>query len=292
MAVGENFNKKEMIMWNIVQCAVQGRSHVKSGTPCQDKVYSCSKNKCDVIALADGAGSAKYSHFGAERITQVMGDAICENFDVLFNENDGAAVKRKLIDDITLCLDDMAKEIECERKDLASTFLLAAVCEERYIIIHIGDGVIGYLKDDELKVASHPENDEFANVTYFTTSKNVLSKINILKGNLGNINGFALMSDGTEFSFYDKRKKSLCEALKKIMLESRNSCTKLNADVEEFFETQIKQRTNDDCSLITIVRAETRVEDVAPQSMFRKLLNAIVLKIKSLFGRFFASKKK
>lgn len=41
--------------------------------------------------------------------------------------------------------------------------LLAAVSEERFLLVHIGDGVIGYLDGDTLKVASVPDNGEFAN---------------------------------------------------------------------------------------------------------------------------------
>ena len=52
-------------MWNSVQCAVQGRGHFKTDMPCQDKTNYLCKNETSVIALADGAGSATMSHFGA-----------------------------------------------------------------------------------------------------------------------------------------------------------------------------------------------------------------------------------
>ena len=264
-------------MWNIVQCAVQGRSHIKSGTPCQDKVFSWSKNKCNVIALADGAGSAKFSHFGAGSVTRFMSKAICNDFDNLFNENNGVEIKQKLIDCINHCLADLAQELKCEKTDLASTFLLAAVCVDRYILIHLGDGVIGYLKNDELKIASFPENEEFANVTYFTTSREAIQKIKIIKGNLGNISGFALMSDGTEFSFLDKRNKCLCEALKKIMVESKGHNADLNNEVREFFESHVKQKTSDDCSLITIVKAPDIGIISRIQIFIKKSLNKIFM---------------
>ena len=47
-------------MWNIIQCAVKGRSHEKVNMPCQDKTYALFENDVQTIALADGAGSAKY----------------------------------------------------------------------------------------------------------------------------------------------------------------------------------------------------------------------------------------
>ncbi len=45
-------------MWNIIQCAVKGRSHEKVNMPCQDKTYALFENDVQTIALADGAGSA------------------------------------------------------------------------------------------------------------------------------------------------------------------------------------------------------------------------------------------
>ena len=59
-------------MWNVIQCAAQGRSHIKSDIPCQDKTYSAFDNDTQVIALADGAGSAKLSHYGAETVTKFI----------------------------------------------------------------------------------------------------------------------------------------------------------------------------------------------------------------------------
>ena len=45
-------------MWKTLQCAVQGRSHIKTEIPCQDKTFTSIENGVSVIALADGAGSA------------------------------------------------------------------------------------------------------------------------------------------------------------------------------------------------------------------------------------------
>ncbi len=50
-------------MWNIIQCAVKGRSHEKVNMPCQDKTYALFENDVQTIALADGAGSAKIISF-------------------------------------------------------------------------------------------------------------------------------------------------------------------------------------------------------------------------------------
>lgn len=241
-------------MWKIVQCAVQGRSHIKTGIPCQDKTFSIIKKGVSVIALADGAGSAKLSHFGAERITKFICDDFAKNFDDYFVEEDGVSIKRELISKILVELGNLSKELECELKELASTMMFVAVKDDQFIISHIGDGVVGYLKDDELKIASQPENGEYANTTVFTTSKDALNTMKLLKGNLGNIQGFVLMSDGTEASLYNKREKRLADILKKIM----NLCMvvpqeKIEQQLINSFESTIKKATTDDCSIALMI---------------------------------------
>lgn len=188
-------------MWKLIQCAVQGRGHVKENIPCQDKTCVYHNEDVSITALADGAGSAKLSHFGAEDITHFMCIDIAKNFDSYYNNNDGVEVKKELVSKIHSRLIALAKEIECEFNDLSSTLLITAVKDVRYLIVHIGDGVIGYIKDDQIKIASQPENGEFVNTTVFTTSKNVLQTIKILRGKLDTITGFVSISDGTEAMF-------------------------------------------------------------------------------------------
>jgi len=241
-------------MWKIVQCAVQGRGHVKTEVPCQDKTFALVKNGISVIALADGAGSAKLSHFGAERITQFICCDFAENFDDYFLADDGASVKKEIISKIVVEIDSLSKELKCEIKELASTLMFVAVKNDQFIISHIGDGVVGYLKNDELKVASQPENGEFTNTTIFTISKDALTTIKLIKGNLGGIKGFVLMSDGTETSLYNKRDKRLADVLKKIM----NLCVvipveKMEEQLIKSFESTIKKATTDDCSIVLMV---------------------------------------
>ena len=59
-------------MWKKVHCAVQGRGHTKNQVPCQDKTFCYQENGVLVAALADGAGSAKLSHYGAACVTEYI----------------------------------------------------------------------------------------------------------------------------------------------------------------------------------------------------------------------------
>lgn len=244
-------------MWNIIQCAAQGRSHISSEIPCQDKTFSYSDNGMSIIALADGAGSARLSHFGAETVTEFVCCEISDQFDEYYAQTDAGYAAQQMMSGIEKTLEQKACELKCNVKELASTLLLAAVKDDRYILIHIGDGVIGYYKNGEVKTASQPDNGEFANTTIFTTSKNAVASMKMLKGVLGDIKGFVLMSDGSEASLYDKRKKVPAQALKKVM----EMCTyihleKIREHLQRDLENVIRYKTTDDCSLAILMNSD------------------------------------
>ena len=138
---------------------------------------------------------------------------------------------------------------------MSSTLLLAAVCENNFILAHIGDGVIGYLDEDDLKVASMPDNGEFSNVTTFVTSSEALASMRLFKGELKGKDAFVLMSDGTEQSLYHKHSKKLADVVKKLM---HRTCLidseVMRAQLEEAFNSVISKNTQDDCSIAILAR--------------------------------------
>ncbi|MEJ1937040.1 protein phosphatase 2C domain-containing protein, partial [Nostoc sp. NIES-2111] len=53
-------------MWKPIASSVPGASHIKYGKLCQDYSNFCTVEDVIIGAVADGAGSAKYSQIGAE----------------------------------------------------------------------------------------------------------------------------------------------------------------------------------------------------------------------------------
>lgn len=246
-------------MWKTVECAVQGTSHIRTNTPCQDKTYSTTFDNTQVVALADGAGSAVFSHYGAETAAEHVCNLLSHNFDLYFNDENGVAVKRYLISSLNDELGETAKRLKCSIDDLASTLLVVAVKKEQFIIIHIGDGIIGYLREDELKIASHPQNGEFVNETVFTTSKKAIFSMKLLKGTLNRISGFVLMSDGTETGFYDKRKQCFAAALRRIIQLSMLYVhpEELQDQLQQSFKDTLCHVTQDDCSMVILAKSDS-----------------------------------
>ncbi len=258
-------------MWSYSSCQVQGRGHIKNQVPCQDKTKAIFEDGTYVIALADGAGSAKLSHYGATCVVESISDLIVHHFDELFTHEDGRQVKLSIMEKVLAEINLKAKELNCTPQDLAATMLVVAVNEDRFIIAHIGDGVIGYLDGGTLKIASAPSNGEHANETYFVTSKDAITSMKLFKGAIKNISGFVIMSDGTEQSLYNKKNNILSSAIIKLMqrniiLDKEAMCEQLDST----FKNVIITRTNDDCSIALLSRENGALHSLGGFSIAEK----------------------
>ena len=246
--------------WKSVCCAVQGRGHVKKDIPCQDKVAWRAENNVHVIALADGAGSAEFSHYGAECVVNRMTAFVADRFFDITAQADARKVTQEILSVALQALNDEAELRSCTLKDLASTLLIAAVGDGEFFLAHLGDGVIGYLDDAGLKVATTPDNGEFSNETIFITSANAAAHLRIYKGKLNSISGFILMSDGTEQSLYNKRKKTLAPAVKRLMHRTALIDGEiLTPQLEEALSTVVAENTQDDCSIAILARTSAQL---------------------------------
>lgn len=250
-------------MWKLSSCEVQGRGHIKNQIPCQDKTKVSFANGTYIISLADGAGSAKLSHYGALCVVNSITDMFTDHFDELYEEVDGRQVKVTIMEHLLANINEKANELECTIKDLASTLLVVAVKDEKFIIVHIGDGVIGYLDDTGLKVASAPSNGEHANETYFVTSRDAITSMKLFKGECKNKSGFVIMSDGTEQSLYNKRTNTLSKAVYKLL--QRNVLIEkevMQLQLKETFENIISTNTHDDCSIALLSRDQGMLHSI------------------------------
>lgn len=260
-------------MWKTVHYAVQGQGHERDNIPCQDKTLVMARKGVQVIALADGAGSARYSHFGAEAALQGVSAFVVDYFDALINSPDGVKVKETILAKAKEALAGEAEKLNCSLQELASTLLLVAIKDDLFLLVHVGDGVIGYVKEGEIKIASTPENGEFANTTFFLTSPGVLAKTKLIKGTTAGIKGFVLMSDGTAESFYHKKTQTLAPALKKMIRWTALLAPEyMHSLIADSFNRIVKLNTFDDCSIAIIALSSERDFFELPQAEKCQLL--------------------
>lgn len=242
-------------MWKIVGATIQGTSHIKDAIPCQDFIKYSERNNVYCIALADGAGSCSHSAIGAEIACQTICNMILRDFDVIYNLEE-SKFQQKLIHAIRTRVGIKAKKEGVTKSEFSSTLLFVAHQDNKFIIGHIGDGVIGYIKDDTLLVLSEPENGEFANTTYFFTTKNYKRHLRIKKGIFEGVKAFFLMSDGSAECLFHKKDKVFSKALFTISNWINEYDEQIvNMAIKENMGDLFISHTSDDCSLIMIQKS-------------------------------------
>ncbi len=261
--------KKELHpTWRAVGAVETGRSHLREGKVCQDKICILTRNGVMTTALADGCGSAKVPELGAEVVTRRICQLLCDRFEEFLHNPAGAEVKQEILRQLYEALDECCLSHGCTREDLASTLLAVAVRGDCYLMLHIGDGVIGYVRNGRIRVASVPDNGEFANETTFVTAPDALSSLRIYKGRNELIEGFVLMSDGCEASFYNRANVVLAPVLtRQIYRLGITSEAFFRPSLEQSMAETIRYRTMDDCSLILAAKVLRSYRDLDEEEL-------------------------
>lgn len=234
---------------------VRGRGHEAEGTRGQDRTAYARRAGIQVLCLADGAGSATHSEFGAQSVVHDGCELLIDRFHDFANGDDALQARRDIVDYLYAGLAETADKLQCEIGDLASTFLAVAVSGDRFVIAHVGDGVVGFVKHGELRVASGPDNAEFANATTFITSSDAVASLRLFRGSLEGVSGFILMSDGVSESLYDQRSGRLAPACEKLIAITTTAPSRHSKNPEykrrlkRIVNTQIRAATKDDCSI-------------------------------------------
>ncbi len=276
--------------WKAAGASVKGRSHSANDLPCQDRVYATAPGKVSVVALSDGAGSCRYSHYGAEIVVKETCKLLGKRFHRLYgltNEQIASKVLNKVLKKIKR----KVKRLKAEStKEFSATLLFVAVSDTRYILGHIGDGVIGQLIRDRLNIISYPENGEYLNTTFFVTGSDALKHMRIQKNIIEDTSGFILMSDGASESLYDRQRLALSPVSEQILdwLDDNDSETVSNAlydNIRKFFIP----RTSDDCSIVLMKFVGESQNNNETTSHQQNRLNDSIIKIKKFYKKLIAT---
>ncbi len=225
---------------------------------CGDATAKADNERWAVVALSDGAGSKRLSHIGAKVAT----DSVVHLFPKFIEENcpnflrNASPFKQILLDTILDTIESYRQENSIKEPidEFSGTLLFAFLYKpsNRWLIGHLGDGVIGALDcKNELVILSSPDNGEYANETFFFTSKDAQEhfRLYLVKG----IHSVVLMSDGPEKSLYDRRNERLSNAVRTLFawqkeLEPEHFQEVLHKNIEQIIAT----KTDDDCSIAMV----------------------------------------
>lgn len=242
--------------WKIAACAEQGSSHKSRGVPCQDKVGFYADDSIVITALADGAGSYTYAELGAEITIKTAINVFKDSFDQIISCDDAYEARCIILDAIVDAIKEKATELQVQDIiEFSATLLITAVKDGQYLVFHVGDGVIAYVKNNVINVASKPVNGEYANQTFFCTCPEPYENADIIKGPVDDIMAFILMSDGVEASFYDFKTETLSQDLIRIPRWTvLYPAETMEESLRDALVSYICLNTGDDCSIAVMAQ--------------------------------------
>lgn len=226
---------------DIVAASQRGRSHAQEGKARDDHftLFHCGDSDWYVLAVADGAGSAKYSRKGSEVACKTVVDH-CKNlliknpaFEAAISEyeadrqdaNKRTALTKHVIDIIyngALKAHEAVKKVaeaneEAKLKDFATT-LMFAVCK-RYDFgwfiasFWVGDGAMCIFDENtkSIKLLGTPDEGEFSGQTRFLTMPEIFRDKDVVAKRLRmaivpDFTALFLMSDGVSDPMFETDK--------------------------------------------------------------------------------------
>jgi serine/threonine protein phosphatase PrpC len=190
--------------WSFTAARAIGTSHVKQGKPCQDafRFHELPERNAWVIAVSDGAGSAKHSEHGSAAAVECAATFLARAVD-----------RGKLIDVALLqkafrlalhALTRVSLRLAvhgkfCRTRDLACTLILAVLNDGRLLTAQVGDGAVVVESGADLRCLSRAQNGgEYVNEATFITSRRAMENIHVTESPAANIVAVAVMTDGVE----------------------------------------------------------------------------------------------
>lgn len=264
-----NDNKKELSQvthtstWKYAFASEIGTSHISSETVKQDacKVEEANINETDYLfaAVADGAGSAKYSDSSSNYICKLF----IKKMKSWLSKNELTALNRDVILSWFVQFQKViARAVKIYHletsREFATTILFVVLSNKGNIFVQIGDGIIAKGNSSDLNCIFLPQNGEYINTTFFATDKNISERF-MFEFNTENIERVILHTDGIELISFDfSNMKPHIRFFNPIFneLESCNEygfCEETSEFLSGFLNCErVNQKTDDDKTLVII----------------------------------------
>lgn len=261
-----------MGIWRIAAASVTGTSHLAIGAACQDShaviIIPTAHGDILVVAVADGAGTARAGEIGAtlavraicEQATEwLQSGRTCEDIDqdCVRNWLDGAREQ----------IADRASEAESDMRDYACTLLAAVIGKNHAAFMQIGDGAIVCRdQEPEWSWVFWPQHGPYVNTTHFATDDAAHNVMEFARGHTC-VTELAMFSDGLENlalhtptrSAHDPFFNAVFKPLRTSQVAGQDQ--ELSQFLSEYLSSPIvTQRTNDDVTLVLASRATSDID--------------------------------
>jgi len=248
--------------WKALGASVTGTSHHKNKLPCQDALeWRITEKNILIVAVADGAGSAKFAEIGSALAAKTAIEILAERFRATALSEDEAISALKTT--LSVARAKLAAESEQRNiplRELATTLLLAAIGAEWIAAAQIGDGaVLGGESPEKLRAFTRPVASEYLNETQFLTSDAALEQAQIVFER-STVRNVAVFSDGLQMLCLKMTDSTPHPAFFKPLFGFLKSATDLKAaqrDLSDFLASpRITNRTDDDLTLFLATAAD------------------------------------
>ncbi len=248
-------------MWRWAASSATGRSHLRSGLPCQDRFgLRLLPNGTLIAALADGAGSATHGAIGAE--TAVITVLTSLHAALSTGRTDFDALMPEVAHEARQAVVAIANRQGTDARQYASTLLALVLDRDKGAVMQIGDGVTVVRDENEADWTwlIWPQRGEYANTTFFLTDPASLQHLDV-QTFPGSITDVALMSDGLECLALRYADQSVHQPFFTGMIRpllqasGTDEIEPLSDSLREFLSSeQVSSRTDDDVSIILATR--------------------------------------
>jgi hypothetical protein len=158
--------------WQIVSASVRGKSHEKNDLPCQDA--HCYKRLSDdllIVAVADGAGSARLSEIGSKVAVETAVNTLAQMINLPLSVPPEIDWKGLLMDTLNaakIAVQAEASIQDVEIRELATTLILLLATPNFIAVAQVGDGAaVVEDKTGKIEAITQPEQGEYLNETKF-----------------------------------------------------------------------------------------------------------------------------
>lgn len=286
-----------MKMWHCNYGQLVGISH-GALTPCQDYAYSTTKHGVTVAVLSDGCGSSALSQYGSKATCDAVVDLFTNDFNRIIKLNP-FELRKLIVDSIIKNIlttvnnnfsvfeqyrnndpkaQNLIMKTSLENYYLSLTYatVLFVACKDNIAYVgQIGDGVVGIIENNKLKIYLEEDKEGEINVTTYPANIYTLGKENVnwYKSNnfrlnrikINDVSGFVLTSDGVD-ALFDKRTRGQCKYSNGCVNLIRNIVKKCNFDKSQRYLNNlligIVQRSThyDDCSISVIAKKNAIID--------------------------------
>lgn len=287
-----------------------GKSHknekLKKDLPCQDRALCLQGNGVSAAVLSDGCGSSDISQYGSEITTNAVAHLLVDRFDELYQidfATEQIKFRKCIIDAVVESQIEFIKNnpeifeaykarnaekyrAYCEKSSelsfyvqaLNATLLFFAEKDGKYLMGQVGDGILGAVIDDKLKIVLEEKKEGEINGTFYPS--NIYdyaqkdekwynsSAFQLKKPQNVNINAVILTSDGSDAFFkregdnFHKRYAGVKPLFSKIL--NAGSEEAANQILREEYLTRLVEASSaqDDCSVAILLKPSLDIESV------------------------------